>query len=597
MLPVSKFHLGALRLSSLGQQSVFRFLGLLLIGSFLIAACTPVAPPVAPSVPAVSPSPTAQPEPSISTALHAFVEPSQPCEDRFVRHELDHVTTTADGVIRMFEANGAGVGAGDLDNDGDLDVVLGNYDGPDAVFWNEGQLRFRKEILPVDRTRAVALVDVDADGWLDIVLTRVNGAVNYLRNQGALGDDASGERFQQEFLPGFATPAYVIDWADLDGDGDLDAVTASYDAGLLTDQGNSFLLEGGGGVIYYENQASGFVPHVLAQEAQALAIALFDVNADERADIIIGNDFDVRDQVWLRQPDGWEAAEPFARTSHSTMSLDQGDVNNDGAPELFSTDMKPYSDDPEYMAAWAPMMAGMDEMPMHEDSMQEDSMQEDPQMMENVLQVPDGQGRFQDQAVERGIDATGWSWSGLFGDLNSDGFLDLYVVNGFIEERVFGELPGHELVEENQALRNTGTGNFEPAPEWGLNLTESGRGMSMADLDNDGDLDIVVNNLRAPAAVLENRLCGGNNLAVDLWWPGSENPNAVGAAVFLETDRGTLRRDVRVSHGYLSSGPFRLYFGVPADAKIDALRIRWPDGAENVLPAPNVNHLLVVERR
>jgi hypothetical protein len=585
---------GALSVSPLRQSWVYRLAGLMLLGVLMMGACTPVAPPVAPGAQVASPSSTpdlGRPEPTISTESHAFVEPSRACEDRFVAHELDHVTTTADGVIRMFEANGAGVGVGDLDNDGDLDMVLGNYDGPDSIFWNEGDLHFRKETLPVDRTRAVTLVDVDADGWLDIVLTRVNGAINYLRNRG----NAEGELanpFQLEFLPGFATPAYVIDWADLDGDGDLDAVTASYDAGLLTDQGNSFLLEGGGGVVFYEKQASGFVPHVLAQEAQALAITLFDVNADEHPDIVIGNDFDVRDQVWLRQDDGWMATEPFARTSHSTMSLDQGDVNNDGVLELFSTDMKPYSDDPEYMAAWAPMMAGMDEQPMPEDT-----MHDDPQVMENVLQMSDGQGEFQDQAAERGIDATGWSWSGLFGDLNSDGFLDLYVVNGFIEERVFGELPGHELVEENQAFRNTGAGDFEPAPEWGLNLTQSGRGMSMADLDGDGDLDIVVNNLRAPAVVLENRLCGGDKLAVELRWPGSENTNAVGAAVFLETDRGVLRRDVRVSRGYLSSGPSRLHFGVPADATIGSLRIRWPDGAESVLPAPDTNQMLVVERR
>ena len=127
--------------------------------------------------------------------------------------------------------------------------------------------------------------------------------------------------------------------------------------------------------------------------------------------------------------------------------------------------------------------------------------------MANVLQVRDGGGRWENQATRRGVDATGWSWSARFGDLDQDGYLDLYVVNGMIATDLFGHLANGELVEENQAFRNRGDGSFQPAPEWQLGSTASGRGMLMADLDDDGDLDIVVNNLRGFAQLFENQLC------------------------------------------------------------------------------------------
>jgi hypothetical protein len=502
----------------------------------------------------------------------------EPCADRFVAHDLDHITATASGEIRMFEANGAGVGLGDLDNDGDLDLVLGNYDAPNSIFWNEGDLRFRKEEMPIGRTRAVAVVDVDADGWLDLVLTRTGGAVNFWRNGG-------NGRFAQEFLRGFGQPSYVIDWADMDGDGDLDAVTASYDAGLLVELGNSFLL-GGGGVFYHENRDGSFAAAMLADEAQALAIALWDIDGDGRLDIQIGNDFAPRDGIWLQRDDGWIAAAPFVETSYSTMSYDLGDVDNKGQLALFATDMKPYSTDPRTLAAWSPLMRDLWFSPA----------EDDPQRQENALLLPSRGDRFQNRAYIRRADATGWSWSGVFGDLDSDGWLDLYVVNGFAEMEIFHYLPNHELVEENQVLRNTGRGEFERRPDWGLGSTRGGRGMIMGDLDGDGDLDIVVNNLRGQAQIFENRLCGGDALLVDLDWSGSGNLNVIGATVYLDTGAGRLRRDVRVTRGYLSSVAGPLHFGFPQDAELRGLEIRWPDGAISVVDKLEPNVTLSITR-
>ncbi len=503
------------------------------------------------------------------------------CTARFVYHPLDHLTTTADGVVRMFAANGAGLAINDLDNDGDLDLVLGSETGTNSILWNEGALTFSKTELSSGPTRAITILDVDGNGWRDIVLTTNTGALNYWRNQG-------GRTFMKETLPGVANPAYVINWGDLDNDGDLDLVTASYDAGFLTDRGNDYLLAGQGGVFVYTNDNGRFRPTQLAQAAQALALGLFDLNQDQQLDILVGNDFAVRDQVWMNSATGWEAVAPFAVTSYSTMSLDQGDLDNDGRPELFTADMNPYDIAPATMAAWLPVVAKMERGLVR--------VPDDPQEMANALQSSNQSGLWQDVAQAWGVAATGWSWSSKFGDLDNDGYLDLYVVNGMIEEGTFGHLSNHELVEENQVFRNEQGRQFQAMPAWGLNATASGRSMVMADLDQDGDLDIVVNPLRSPAQLFENQLCGGTSVQVDLQWFGVPNRDAVGAKVTLVTNQGSYTRDMRVLSGYLSGDPTRLHFGLPMDATLEQVIVQWPDGAESVVAGIKSGTRLTISR-
>jgi hypothetical protein len=213
-----------------------------------------------------------------------------------------------------------------------------------------------------------------------------------------------------------------------------------------------------------------------------------------------------------------------------------------------------------------------------------------------VLQVRGTDGALHNQAYARAVDATGWSWSSKFGDLDNDGFLDLYVVNGMIAAELFHHLPHDELVEQNQALHNDGNGHFAPAPQWELGSTSSGRGMSMVDLNGDGRLDIVVNNLRAPAKVFENRLCGGSGLEVDLRWPASLNTRAIGARLALHTDSGTFYRDVRAGSGYLSGDPARVHFGIPQGTALQRLEIAWPDGALSSVDVPQAQTLMTVTR-
>jgi enediyne biosynthesis protein E4 len=500
----------------------------------------------------------------------------QVCSSTFVRHELDHVTAVPGGdKVRAFEANGGGVAINDLDKDGDLDIVLANHAGMNSILWNEGALTFRKEAMTIGDSRAATIIDVDGDGWLDIVFSRRASAPNYFRNQG-------NRTFALETLPNVSKPLYAITWADFDKDGDLDLVGGTYDAGLLNDFGQDFLASGQGGVFYYEQRDGKFLEQRLASNAQALAIAVVDLNGDNREDLLIGNDFAVPDMAWYNTEQGWQEATPFTVMSHSTMSFDVGDINNDSRAEVFSTDMKPYPNEDE--AAWLPMMEMMAE-----------PAEGDPQVMENVLQVPQ-QSQFTNEASARGIDGTGWSWSAKFGDLDQDGFLDLYVVNGMMEATTFAHLPNHELVEENQVFRNDGRGMFQAVPSWGLSSRSSGRGMSMADLDNDGDLDIVVNNLRSPSQLFENQLCEGSSLQLELAWTESDNTKALGAVVELYTDQATYRRDVRAVSGYLSGDTARLHFGFPENTALQKLVIYWPDGGVSTIPSLQANTFLLVRR-
>ncbi|MFN8373606.1 MAG: CRTAC1 family protein [Anaerolineae bacterium] len=519
---------------------------------------------------------------SILPVIYAAVEPDSPeCSDAFISHDLAHTTTIHGDVVRFFESNGSGLAINDLNNDGLLDVVLGNLNGANTLLWNEGDLNFRaQDFATTGHTRAITTVDVDRDGWLDIVLTTQTGTPSYWHNNG-------DESFTLEALDGVNRPAYTLNWADVDADGDLDLVTGSYDAELSQLLRDTFLFSGGAGVIYYENRDGTFVATRLAEDAQALAMWLSDLDGDGYIDLVVGNDFSVPDQSWSYIEGRWEASSLLPVTTYSTMSFDAGDINNDGTAEFFAADMHPYSDDPETMRAWQPVLDDLERVP---------TLAGNRQVLENVLLTRTNDSEFHNDAAAFGIAATGWSWSGKFGDLNNDGYLDLYVVNGMTAEELFPQLENYELVEANQAFRGNGGTGFIPAPEWQLGSTRSGRGMGMADLDNDGDVDIVVNNLNTPSQLFENDLCGGNSLQVELRQANVQNSYGLGARLTLYTSGGTYSRDMRAISGYLSGDPARVHFGFPQDSELYRLEVQWTDGAISTIDSFDTQHVLTITR-
>ena len=496
------------------------------------------------------------------------------CSGKFFGHELDHITMPTVEPVGYYDSNGAGLALGDLNNDGLLDIVLANLAGDSQVLWNLGGLQFERLALP-SRTpaRAAATVDVDVDGWLDIVFTQQAAAPLYWRNR----RDGS---FERQVLSGVTYIGYAMNWLDADGDGDLDLVTGSYDV-----ENEKLLGQTGprSGVIYYENRGDGFRARRIADRSNTLAI-LTRLNQEGDAEITIGNDFAVPDRTFRFVDGAWQESEALDVMPHSTMSYDAADLDNDGLREIFAVDMKPYADDEATLAQWQPVIDMMMGMP---------HVEGDPQIMENVLYAGKG-GRAANIARDLRLDGTGWSWSAKFGDLDNDGYQDLYVVNGMISVELFSHLPNNELVEENQVYRNLAGKDFGPQPGWGLNDRASGRGMSLADLDNDGDLDVVVNNLLKPAMLYENRLCAGESVEVDLHWAGGA---AIGAQLSLHTDTGVFHRDVTALSGYLSGDSSRVHFGFPAGETLRRLTIDWSDGGYSEVTDLQSNTLITVSRK
>ncbi|MCX6018670.1 MAG: CRTAC1 family protein [Chloroflexi bacterium] len=554
-----------------------RRVALLLCIAITATACTSAAVVSAPV--ALSMRASAQ-------STHAALAAAAPCRSSFVEHALPFSTGVRIREMRTYLANGAGVAAGDLDDDGRIDLVFASVDNDSEILWNAtvspGAPDFTDMRLSVPNTRAAAIIDVDADGRLDVVLTRRNAAPMLLRN---LGD----RRFVRDLLLPNHLIAYTIAFADLNGDGALDIVAASYRAELEREAYSSQEQDARGGAFYYQRTATGYLIQRLADSAstQALAIALIDLDADGRRDIWIGNDFDQHDQIWLRTNEGWQPrGDFFAVTSHSTMSIDWADLGAAGGAALFTTDMNPYDTSPQNLARWVPMMSVTAQK----------LTAGDVQLPANVMQLRDDDGVWRNEAARRGVDATGWSWSGRFGDFDNDGLQDLYVVNGMVALDLFGHLPDGALIEENRALRGDADGRFTLAPKWGLNSTASGRGMLPVDIDGDGDLDIVINNLRGSARLFENRLCGGNGLLVDLRWRSAQNTRAVGAQLELRTSRGVLRRDVRVMSGYLSGDAPQVHFGIARGVTIEGLDVIWPDGARSQVHDVQVGEFVHVVR-
>ena len=358
------------------------------------------------------------------------------CSNTFVKHTLEHTTRAHGPEVTFYDSNGAGVAVGDLDDDDDLDIVLANLNGKNSILWNEGDLSFRKEELGYGNARAVQLIDVDGDGLLDIVFTQSLGSLSYWRNvQGTL---------KQDILRGVTRKAYTFVWGDLDADGDLDLVTASYDTLLEKELKDSFLFSSGAGVSVYENTPDGFVETRLAETSQALAVTLFDLNEDGKPDILVGNDFEVPDYAFLNTDEGWLAAAPFVRTTRNTMSFDGGRHRQRRlADELFATDMKPDFSDKKALAAWMPLDGerATSAKPVTACSARKTSFTERSETgFENLAYTPSSSTR------RAGVGRA------AFGDLDNDGRLDLYVVNGMMAKEVFSHLPNNELVEANQAF-------------------------------------------------------------------------------------------------------------------------------------------------
>ena len=221
---------------------------------------------------------------------------------------------------------------------------LAGLRAPVTLLWNRGGLHFERVELAETGTRAVVAVDIEGDGHPDLAFTRSGAGPALWRGSGPA---RAFERPHPLWPP--PMPIYAMAWADLDLD--LDLAGATYNAELWQSEAG----QADSGVFVYENTGRALLPVRLTRNALALAVLLTDLDGDRRPDIVVGNDFALRDEVYYRTGGGWQAGEPFARTARNTMSYAAGDVDNDGSQELLAADMKPYLTGSVVDAAWRPL--------------------------------------------------------------------------------------------------------------------------------------------------------------------------------------------------------------------------------------------------
>lgn len=533
---------------------------------------------------------------------------------------------------------GAGVAAGDYDNDGAPDLYLVSEDGENKLYRNRGGWRFEDVTeaagVRVDRQEhtgrwdrrypvGATFLDANGDGFLDLFVTVFAGANVLFANNG----DGTFTDVTAEAGLGYVGASTTATTADIDRDGDVDLFVATYrpyaastKLGGGTDEGLMYDVEETiGGLrfrperdLLYVNDGAGHFTEVggeagLVGADWGLAAMFADATGDGWPDLYVSNDFETPDRFYRNLGDGTFALMPNEALRHTplfSMGLDFGDVNNDGRLDLITTDMLT----PSRLRRQTESLEGVlnpgakppTDAPL--------------QIMRNSLFVNRGQGMFEEVANYAGVSASEWTWSAKFADMDLDGRQDLLVTTGFVNESMNADLMAQmrrlldanrtrdihrlslaqpRLITQNFAFRNAGGLRFtNESAAWGFADTAIAHGMALADLDGDGDLDVVVNNMNTPLGVYRNDATA-NRLAVSLQGRRS-NRLALGARIQATAGGRTQTREMTTSGGYLSSHEAVAVFGLGRDEVVDRLVVAWPSGGRTDLADVPANTLLVV---
>ncbi|MBL7871409.1 MAG: VCBS repeat-containing protein [Cyclobacteriaceae bacterium] len=530
--------------------------------------------------------------------------------------------------------NGGGVAVGDINNDGLQDIYFTGNMTSSRLYINKGNWKFediteRAKVTTLTWASGAVMIDINQDGFKDIYIS-VGGNRNtperersnlLFINNGDLTFTEQAEKY------GLNDRGYGIQSAffDYDLDGDLDMYLlrnsfVSYSRNASRPKvvngeaaSNDKLFRNNGDLTFTDvTKEAGILI-----EGFGLGVTVSDFNNDGWPDIYVSNDFITNDLLWINNQDGTFTNQVSSYLKHQTfnsMGNDVADYNNDGLVDIAVVDMLP-----EDNKRWklTPRGNGYDEF---EHGL---SIGYEPQYVRNTLQLNNGNGTFSEIGQLAGVEATEWSWSVLFADYDNDGLKDLFITNGYgkditnldfimygdekqnmglpvaeKEQRqaLLNELPGIKI--HNYIYKNKGDLTFSDESEaWGLTEPTFSNGAAYADLDNDGDLDLVVNNIDGEASLLENKADSKkdktNYLRIALEGP-EKNWEGFGTKVYLKTKETIQYQYFSPFRGYLSSVEPFLHFGLSQNEIIDSLEIIWPDGKYQLLTKVNSNQLIKV---
>ncbi|GLR16800.1 FG-GAP repeat domain-containing protein [Portibacter lacus] len=535
----------------------------------------------------------------------------------------------------MYFYNGGGIAAGDFNNDGLIDLFFSGNQVQNEIYLNQGDFSFIKTTdtsfpnLVNTWSTGVSVVDINSDGLLDIYVCelgdfRSNKGFNklYICQEIKNGIPIYKEESAKYGLnfSGFSTQSSFFDY-DLDGDLDMFLLNHTIHNNNAFAPRANFIgrMHPTAGDQFFEN-INGTYSNVTKQSlihsneiGYGLGIAVSDINKDGYPDIYIGNDFHENDYLYINQKDGTfkeDITNQIMHTSRFSMGVDIADVNNDGFQDIISLDMLPF--DPEILRR----SEGDDPLNTFNYKLR---FGYNHQYARNTLQLNNRNGTFSEVAMFAGIHATDWSWSPLLADYNNDGLKDLFVSNGipkrmndidyinFISSHqvqqksekgtlessdvdLLASIP--EIKLENQMFFNNGDVTFSKVNHHITgNKVSYSNGAIYADLDNDGDYDIVTNNINDEAFIYKNNQLS-NPLRKIIMKGSKDNPNAIGAKVYITRQNGNMQFFEKMpTHGFLSSVEEPLLASIESG---DEILVIWPDQTYESLTAESTGNLTVI---
>jgi len=541
--------------------------------------------------------------------------------------------------------NGGGVALGDLNGDSLPEIVLTANQGGVHLYLNEGKFRFR-EITgeaglargddAVSWTTGITLADVDGDGRLDIYVCRAGKVEGTRRanllylNQGPSTAGGVPKFVERAAAYGIADTSYSTQAAffDYDRDGRLDMYLLNNSPrpvssfGLRNTRAERDPL---GGHKLYHNVGGRFVDVSAAAGiygsdiAFGLGVGVSDLNRDGWPDLYVSNDFFEQDYLYINNHDGTfteSVAREMPYTSYFSMGLDIADINNDGWPDIYTTDMLPEDD---YRLKTTSAFEDWDVYQAKVKNGYHD------QFMRNMLQINNGNGTFSDRGQMAGVARTDWSWSALIADYDLDGRKDIFVTNGLARDvtsqdyvaflandqtmraaasgarvdflGLVNAMTSTPLV--NYAFRNEGDGTFShESVAWGLNTPSFSNGAAYGDLDGDGAPDLVVNNVNQEAFVYRNNArARSENRYLQVQLEGdAPNRFGVGAKVTLQTGGQTQVQELMPTRGFQSSVDYVLSFGLGRTDTVESVTVEWPDGRISTVSSVAANQRLTVRQ-